>query len=92
MWLRSTRGEDPLRREWQPTPVFLPEKFNGQNNLAGYSPWVHKDLDNYVHKYTQYHHNWFGGNSGCLIYIFLILIFWFIPFAYLDHLAIDLLF
>ena len=31
--------EDPLRRKWQPTPVFLePGKFHGQWSLAGYSP------------------------------------------------------
>ena len=23
------------RRKWQPTPVFLPEKFNGQRSLGG---------------------------------------------------------
>ena len=32
-------------RRWQPTPVFLPGKFHGQRNLAGYSPWGHKDSD-----------------------------------------------
>ena len=26
------------RREWQPTPVFLPGEFKGQRSLAGYSP------------------------------------------------------
>ena len=31
------------RRKWQPTPVFLPGKFHGQRNLAGYSPWGHKE-------------------------------------------------
>ena len=31
-------GKIPWRREWQPTPVFLPEEFHGQRNLAGYSP------------------------------------------------------
>ena len=36
MWVRSTRGEDPLRREWQPTPVFLPEKFNGHMRWPEY--------------------------------------------------------
>jgi len=30
------------RREWLPTPVFLPGKFYGQRNLVGYSPWVPK--------------------------------------------------
>ena len=24
--------------KWQPTPVFLPEKFHGQRSLAGYTP------------------------------------------------------
>ena len=27
------------RREWQPTPLFLPGKSHGQRILAGYSPW-----------------------------------------------------
>ena len=27
------------RRKWQPTPIFLPGKSNGQRSLAGYSPW-----------------------------------------------------
>ena len=26
------------RREWQPTPVFLPGESHGQNSLVGYSP------------------------------------------------------
>ena len=37
--------EDPLRRNWQPTLVFLLEKSHGQRSLVGYSPWGHKDLD-----------------------------------------------
>ena len=32
------------KRKWQSTPVFLPGKFHGQRNLAGYSPWGHKEL------------------------------------------------
>ena len=35
----------PGRREWQPTPVFLPGKSYGQRNLAGYSPWGPKESD-----------------------------------------------
>ena len=31
--------EDPLKRQWQPTPVFLPGKSRGQRSLVGYSPW-----------------------------------------------------
>ena len=37
--------EDPWRRKWQPTPVFLPGKSHGQRSLAGYSPWCRKELD-----------------------------------------------
>ena len=31
-------GTIPWRREWQPTPVFLPGESHGQRNLVGYSP------------------------------------------------------
>ena len=30
-------------RKCQPTPVFLPGKFQGQRSLAGYSSWGHKE-------------------------------------------------
>ena len=29
-------GGYPLRRKWQPTPVFLPGKSRGQKSLVGY--------------------------------------------------------
>ena len=35
-------GKIPWRKEWQSTPVFLPEKSHGQRSLAGYSSWGHK--------------------------------------------------
>ena len=42
-------GKIPWRREWQPTPIFLPGESHGQRNLAGYSPWgrrrVRHDLE-----------------------------------------------
>ena len=38
-------GKIPWRREWQPTPGFLPGELHEQSSLAGYSPWGHKDLD-----------------------------------------------
>ena len=37
--------QGPWKRKWQPTPVFLPGKSQGQRNLAGYSPWGHKKSD-----------------------------------------------
>ena len=33
------------RREWQPTPVFLPGESHGQRSLVGYSPWGPKESD-----------------------------------------------
>ena len=34
----SESGRFPWRREWLPTPVFLPGEFHGQRSLEGYSP------------------------------------------------------
>ena len=34
-----------LRRKWQPTPAFLPEKSHGQRSLAGYGAKGCKELD-----------------------------------------------
>lgn len=30
---------------WQPIPGLLPGEFNGQESLAGYNQWVHKEWD-----------------------------------------------
>ena len=38
-------GKIPCRREWQPTPKFLPGESHGQRNPAGYSPWGPKKSD-----------------------------------------------
>ena len=38
-------GKMPCRREWLPTPVFLPGKSHGQRSLVGCNPWRHKELD-----------------------------------------------
>ena len=32
-------GRSPGVGKWQPTPVFLPGKSDGQSSLVGYSPW-----------------------------------------------------
>ena len=40
-WVRQI----PWRREWLPTPVFLPGGFHGQRSLVGNSPWDHKESD-----------------------------------------------
>ena len=38
-------GKFPWRREWQPTPVFLPGEFHEHRSLVDYSPWDWKELD-----------------------------------------------
>jgi len=35
----------PWRREWPPTPVFLPRDSHGQRSLVGCSPQGHKELE-----------------------------------------------
>ena len=56
------------RREWLPTPLFLPEESHEQRSLAGYSPWGCKDSNTteqltlslfmciiYMHNFLLYH-------------------------------------
>ena len=33
------------RRQWHPTPVFLPRESQGQGSLVGCSPWSHEESD-----------------------------------------------
>ena len=40
-WIRKI----PWKREWLPTPVFLPGESHGQRSLMGYSSWCHKGPD-----------------------------------------------
>ena len=37
--------EDPWRRGWEPTPVFLPGESHGRRTLVGYSPRGSKESD-----------------------------------------------
>ena len=53
--LTSGSGRFPWRREWLPTPVFLPGEFQGQRSLAGYSPWDDKVSDT-TEQLTLYFH------------------------------------
>ena len=55
----------PWRRQWQPTPVFLPGEFHGQRSLVAYSPWGPKESDmteQLTHcvtaPITHWHRNW----------------------------------
>ena len=52
-------GKIPWRREWQPTPVFLPGESHGQRSLEGYSlcghAWTtntHAHIHTHAHTYT----------------------------------------
>ena len=38
-------GRFPWRREWLPTPVFLPGESHGQRSRVDYSPWGHRESD-----------------------------------------------
>ena len=60
-WVRKI----PWRRKWQPTPVFLPGKFHGQRNLAGYSSWDCKIVGkNLATKHTHIYIGFPGDTSG----------------------------
>ena len=48
-WFNLWVVKMPWRREWQPTPVFLPGESQGQRRLAGYSPWGPKESDTTEH-------------------------------------------
>jgi len=37
IWVQHLDWEDPLEKEWQPTPLFLPGKSHGERNLAVYT-------------------------------------------------------
>ena len=57
IWIQSLGREDPLRRDWLPTPVFLPGELHGQRRLGGFSPWGCKESDTterliHTHKQT----------------------------------------
>ena len=48
----SVGQEDPLEKEMQPTPVFLPGESNGQKSLVGYNPWGRKESDTTEHQHV----------------------------------------
>ena len=44
-WVLSWVGKIPWRREWQPSPVFVPGESHGWRSLVGHSPRGHKESD-----------------------------------------------
>ena len=60
-WVQFLGWEDPWRRKWQPTPVFLPGKSHGLRSLVGYSLWGCKELDTterLTHTHKKEWHGW----------------------------------
>ena len=55
-WFNHWVGKILWRREWIPTPVFLPGEFHGERSLAGDSSWVAKNwtrLSGYHFHYSK---------------------------------------
>ena len=50
------------RREWQPTPGFLPGESHGWRSLAGYSPWGRKESDTTGR--LHFHFNFMNGTQA----------------------------
>ena len=63
-WVRSLGPKTPWRREWQPTPVFLPGESDGQRSLAGYSPWGRRESDT-IKRVTHIHTFSVGFTDHC---------------------------
>ena len=55
MHVQSLGWEDPQRREWLPTPVFLPGESHGQRSLVGYHLWGCKELESWTCLGTKQH-------------------------------------
>ena len=62
MQVRSLGREDPLEKGMTTHPVFLPGESHGQRNLAGDSPWGHKELN--TTKATEQHQHFFSVNNN----------------------------
>ena len=89
-WLRKI----PWKRTWQPTPVFLPRKFHGQRSLAGFSPWIIKELDrtqrlksNNNNNFILYVLTTFSFLFVCL-FAFLFFLFFYFIFLFFFHLLL----
>ena len=80
--VRSLGGEDPWRRKWQPTPVFLPGEPHGQKCLVGHSPRGLTELDTTEaaeHTHQSLYLAEFGGfkSSGKVFLVFWIMLLHF---------------
>ena len=64
--------EDPQRREWKPTPVFLPGESHGQRRRVGYSLQGCKESDTaeWPHFHSQQIFIWGGAVLLCVCNVF----------------------
>ena len=71
-WVQSLRGEDPWKREWLPTPVFLPGEFHGQRSLVRCSRWgrqrVRYDWVTNTHFFTVKQYGSFSNSKSRIIW------------------------
>ena len=69
----------PLRK-WQPTPVFLPGKSNGQRSLVGYCPWGRREsrtgLSDLTFTFTLGHHRALNRVPCAIYYVLIIYLFY----------------
>ena len=73
-WVRSLGQEDPWRKKWQPTPVFLPRKSHGWRSLVGYGPGGCKESDtteqlHFLFTFNCYTRNFYNKNVLASAYI-----------------------
>ena len=52
------------RRQWQPTPVFLPGKSHGRRSLVGCSPWGREESDTTERLHFLFSLSCFGEGNG----------------------------
>ena len=82
-WFDPWVWKIPWRREWLPTPIFLPREFHVRRSLVGYSPWGHKELDT-AEQLTvsppQKHLSWYGvvcvSMLNCFSHVWLFAALW----------------
>ena len=55
MWVQSLGQEDPWKKEWQRTPVFLPGESPRIGEPGGHSPWGCRESDGTETIYMPWH-------------------------------------
>ena len=57
------------RRQWQPSPVLLPEKSHGQRSLVGCSPWGRQELDTTERLHFHFSLSCTGEGNGTPVFL-----------------------